>query len=794
MRFSLGLLLTLFCLELCRGARLALMPLRSQLYDAESTDPPLPPITAVCASICGTIGKDMLDCQERCLALLQPDPSGPANPCRSAIAAVSTDTFRIEAMSFSSGHIASAIGLLLQAANGSAAAAQFLPYVNDLGAPDACAAVDGAHYCLVAAAPGASPLPLRLGACLPRACRQDTLGAMTNLTAVSVSLSCGDHSYGVDGAARALTLALFAAVALLVVVGTALELAGCGAPPPPPQADKAKEHSGAADAAAPTHFVSGGGGGDDQCGSEQHVSDGLLDDQNLQRPLLPTQADDKKRGGGRAHGGGDAHGGSGSGGSAPLAVRVLLCFGLQANWRYLFDVGRGRDGGGGGGGGGNRLAVLDGLRALSILWVILGHTLIFCLLAGGYSNLLELVPRGGRGVLARLSAQAITSAFLSVDTFFYISGFLLTHVTLSKLSAAAPLSRGAALRWLPALYLHRWLRITPTFMAAVLLYWQVLPLLDAGPLWDFGADDAACSKYWWTNPLYISNLVPWRTGLPCFPVGWYLANDFQFALAFLPLLLLGQPLRGRAAATAAVAALCALAVAASCAFALWLGLAQGVRFTVFDGGLPAPGAPQSGGYSYWPDYYIRPWSRVVPYAAGVLAALGWRRAAAVATAAAARRPAAQRAAAANAAVTVAWAALLGSTVYGTYWAYQDVPSPISRGENAAYLALARLAWSLGLTALCFQCFANRGGAVQALLAHRAWAPLSKLTFCAYLVHPTVITWFYRAAAGPTRFGEAEFAVTYMGFALGTFAASVPLYLAVEAPLRRVEAALLPRPK
>lgn len=37
-----------------------------------------------------------------------------------------------------------------------------------------------------------------------------------------------------------------------------------------------------------------------------------------------------------------------------------------------------------------------------------------------------------------------------------------------------------------------------------------------------------CIQYWWTNLLYINNLVPWPAGSECYGVTWYLANDMQF--------------------------------------------------------------------------------------------------------------------------------------------------------------------------------------------------------------------------------------------------------------------------
>lgn len=51
--------------------------------------------------------------------------------------------------------------------------------------------------------------------------------------------------------------------------------------------------------------------------------------------------------------------------------------------------------------------------------------------------------------------------------------------------------------------------------------------LQNGPLWlhAVGAEQQHCRDSWWTNVLYINNVM--RIDKPCFQHGWYLAADFQ---------------------------------------------------------------------------------------------------------------------------------------------------------------------------------------------------------------------------------------------------------------------------
>lgn len=66
----------------------------------------------------------------------------------------------------------------------------------------------------------------------------------------------------------------------------------------------------------------------------------------------------------------------------------------------------------------------------------------------------------------------------------------------------------------------------------------------------------------------------------------------------------------------------------------------------------------------------------------------------------------------------------------------------SADVNNLFQSASRVAWSLGLSWLIFACCAGYGGPINALLSWRAFIPLSRLTYMAYIVHPVVIFTFY----------------------------------------------------
>lgn len=150
-----------------------------------------------------------------------------------------------------------------------------------------------------------------------------------------------------------------------------------------------------------------------------------------------------------------------------------------------------------------RLASLDGLRGLAILFVVLFHALFFGVPLPG------AVPLDGAALYPRLA----TLGWCGVDVFFVLSGFLITGILLR--------SKGAP-HYFRNFYARRSLRIFPLYYVVVVL---LLFVLDRPP-----ADAATKASYL----LYYQN---WRYALvgevpfdPARLVTWSLAIEEQFYL------------------------------------------------------------------------------------------------------------------------------------------------------------------------------------------------------------------------------------------------------------------------
>jgi len=160
------------------------------------------------------------------------------------------------------------------------------------------------------------------------------------------------------------------------------------------------------------------------------------------------------------------------------------------------------------------LEVLNGVRVLSMFWVILGNTLYFSVKIG-FVNFDTFVA----DVVSTFGFQILLNATYAADIFFFMSGFLVTFHLFDRIQRKMKFS-------IILFYLHRLWRLTPTYALALVVWWQILPLVVSGPYSNEAVrQNQHCDGYWWTNLLYINNFFG-----NCFEWGWYLALNWQFSL------------------------------------------------------------------------------------------------------------------------------------------------------------------------------------------------------------------------------------------------------------------------
>eukprot|EP00808_Paulinella_micropora_P004909 g49359.t1 len=433
--------------------------------------------------------------------------------------------------------------------------------------------------------------------------------------------------------------------------------------------------------------------------------------------------------------------------------------------------------------------VLDGLRALSILWIILGHTLARQT-SVGVLNITAVVPP--TGFLREWWAQPIFSSRFAVDTFLFISGLLVCSGLLSFLDPIVKLplrisngepKRHLLAQWLSVFYMRRIVRILPLYMFCLVLWWQIGVLLGSGPFWyRWESFIHKCNLYWWTHVLFINNLYPLHATETdgCYEVSWYLAVDMQLYVIAPFFVLLYVRSRTWGSAFALLTLFCSVGGAALATVVLDLSAHS------FDG-LWILG--------YARHLYTKPWFCVTPYLVGMMTAAVWhekerhyknfrlnRRTA-------------------NFLLFLLCCGFL-LCACGAHSAYQNRPCSYYEfpGSNlevppcgsgwplwlrALHVGGGKLIWS-GLLAMLTLLSANGQGAILgSFLAHPAWAPLAKLSFAVYLLHTLFLNIWYFGRAQKVVYSHFDFTMTYLGITVVSFAAGALVMALVEIPAHKL---------
>ncbi|RWS14472.1 nose resistant to fluoxetine protein 6-like protein [Dinothrombium tinctorium] len=135
------------------------------------------------------------------------------------------------------------------------------------------------------------------------------------------------------------------------------------------------------------------------------------------------------------------------------------------------------------------------------------------------------------------------------------------------------------------------------------------------------------------------------------------------------------------------------------------------------------------------------------------------------------------------------ATLLGLVVI--YSTYHSTPTFL---ESALYNGLSRLAWALFIIWLIFMCMTRNCALVNNLLSCSFWFPLSRLTYCAYLIHPIVINAYYRNYKAPLMFSHRTIMAVVASALVYVYLTSFLLSILIEVPFRELEKKIFPQHK
>ncbi|XP_049868302.1 nose resistant to fluoxetine protein 6-like [Pectinophora gossypiella] len=161
----------------------------------------------------------------------------------------------------------------------------------------------------------------------------------------------------------------------------------------------------------------------------------------------------------------------------------------------------------------NNLNSVDGIRAISMFWIVVGHTYLLL------PHTINVRYVYFEWILS-LNSLWITAAPYTVDTFFFLSGLLVVYTTAGKLSGSK------LIRNIHLFYLNRLLRMFPLLAAIVLLQASLFHHIADGPFWQWNAwNTNNCRTYWWSTLLYVQNFL--NPADQCINHTWYLAIDMH---------------------------------------------------------------------------------------------------------------------------------------------------------------------------------------------------------------------------------------------------------------------------
>ncbi|XP_015839400.1 nose resistant to fluoxetine protein 6-like [Tribolium castaneum] len=423
---------------------------------------------------------------------------------------------------------------------------------------------------------------------------------------------------------------------------------------------------------------------------------------------------------------------------------LLIAFSFLHNGRKLFRSSKNSD----------QLLCLNGIKAMSMMWVITGHE---------FSNVM-FAPLSNFFVLQEwLNDPAnmfIMGATVSVDTFFVVGGLVTVYTFLKSMD------KGAKFNVL-LFYFHRYLRLTPAYFIMALIHLFLLNHFGNGPLWkvvDVELVDS-CETGWWSSLLYINNYVQKGT---CVPQTWYLQVDMQlFVLSPLILIPLYKwPKIGLS--------ILGFLIIGGCVSPFVIGYVKHINAGMLN---------NEDTEKFMTYYYAATYARFGPYVIGMLAGYflykiktnkirihlkSWH-------------------------VITLWLVFITGLVACVWAGYPlNVATEEDRWGSSLYLAFNRPAWAVAVVGVIFLCVSGYGTPIDKFLSWSVFQFLTKLSYSMYLVHICVISIRTSLLRNNIKFSSFAILHVFWGDFMITLGLSLILCLTFESPIIIIEKYLFHR--
>jgi peptidoglycan/LPS O-acetylase OafA/YrhL len=158
------------------------------------------------------------------------------------------------------------------------------------------------------------------------------------------------------------------------------------------------------------------------------------------------------------------------------------------------------------------LTTIDGIKALASIWMVVGFTYLSALglttgPAGGV-KIVDNINSAEKAIVENGFFQMISSSSFAYDTFYTISGFLMSFVAMKKLRAHRKIT-GVRPRkgfTILKLFVYKYLYLTVMFLLILCFYIGMFGRWGMGPLGIWTDLLSGCDN-WWLNIFYVSNVI-----------------------------------------------------------------------------------------------------------------------------------------------------------------------------------------------------------------------------------------------------------------------------------------------
>ncbi|GMR50370.1 hypothetical protein PMAYCL1PPCAC_20565 [Pristionchus mayeri] len=268
--------------------------------------------------------------------------------------------------------------------------------------------------------------------------------------------------------------------------------------------------------------------------------------------------------------------------------KALMAFSIPRNTLSVFSLKKEQD----------AILCLDALRFISFTWIASLHSAVFTVESDNGMQLLRDEDY--------FYSPLILNSYSSVDTFFLISGLLVSYTFFKKVHRDPDHAR-SRFNWI-MYYVHRWLRLTPAYLLFIGMYVAWTPRMHGVWALSTAMNSSyfvqACEDTWWMNALYISNFNGMLN--MCYPISWFLSVDMQLYW-IAPLFLLAIYYSWKAGLGAVLAGVL-ISIFTMIALTAYSDLPVVSFFAV----------KHIGNLDFTNQIYIKPWTRCIPYLTGIL--------------------------------------------------------------------------------------------------------------------------------------------------------------------------------